>query len=180
MDSENKIIGKYIYLRALTMDDVSEKYCGWLNNPGVNKYLETRHCTMPELKKYVRKKIDNPDIIFFGIFEKDTNIHIGNVKLEINREQKKAIFGILIGDKNYWGRGLGTEATKLISEYAFINSDIDEIELGVISDNIVACKAYERAGFKKTQFRKGAINHDGVVFDAVIMVRKKESFGGAK
>lgn len=171
----DKVVGEKIYLRPITMDDITERYCAWLNDPEVNKYLETRSSTMPELEEYVREKIENPDILFAGIFDKETGLHIGNVKLEpIDWKNKTTVFGIMIGDRNYWGKGLGTEATRLISNYALNELGMKEVELGVITDNIKATKAYERAGFKQVKYNQKSINHDGVLYDEIIMTKKKE------
>jgi [ribosomal protein S5]-alanine N-acetyltransferase len=176
MKKIGKIVGEKIYLKPLTMEDVTERYCGWLNDPEINKYLETRSSTLHKLQEYVKEKINNPNILFCGIFDKDTDVHIGNVKLEpLDWANKKTVFGIMIGDHNYWGKGLGTEATRLISDYALRELGLEEVELGVITDNIKACKAYERAGFKQIKFSPKSINHDGVLYDQITMVKNKET-----
>ena len=55
------------------------------------------------MKQYIKEKRNKFDCLFLGIFLKDANKHIGNIKLEpIDFENKKATLGILIGDKNYW------------------------------------------------------------------------------
>lgn len=172
--TDAKIPGKRVYLRELTPKNASKEYCAWLNDSEVNKYLETRKCNIPELKRYIQKQLDDPNSFFVGIFDKKNNKHIGNIKLEpIDWKNKKAVFGILIGNKDYWGKGIGTEATKLIVDYAFKDMNLNEIELGVISENKAAIKVYEKVGFKVIDIKKNAVNHDGVLFDDVIMVIKK-------
>lgn len=174
MKKMRKITGERVYLRPLTMKDVTEKYCAWLNDPEVNKYLETRKSTVDDLRKYVKEKIGSNRVLFCGIFDKETNAHIGNVKLEpLDWENNRTIFGIMIGDRSYWGKGLGTEATKLISDYALDELGMDEVELGVITDNIKACRAYEKAGFKQVKFSPKSINHNGVYYDEITMLKKK-------
>ena len=164
------VVGERIYLRALTTADASHEYCAWLNDHEVNEYLETRQSTIHDLTAYIQKQIDDPNSIFVGIFDKTNDIHIGNIKLEpIDWQKKKAIFGILVGNKSYWGRGIGTEATQLIVRYAFATVGLEEIELGVIAENKRAIRSYEKAGFAQTGVRKNAINHGGVLYDDVIM-----------
>lgn len=165
-----RVVGPRVYLRALTLADASEEYCAWLNDPEVNEFLETRQSTIPDLQAYIQKQIDDPNSIFMGIFDKMTDTHIGNLKLQpIDWNKKKAIFGILLGDKQYWGRGIGTEATELIVSYAFDTLGLNEIELGVIAENKRAIRVYEKAGFEQVGVRKGAINHDGALYDDVVM-----------
>lgn len=144
------IKGEKIYLRELTEKDATEKYCKWLNDPVVNKYLETREATIEGLKKYIRKRREDPNSLFLGIFLKKNDKHIGNSKLEpIDFKNKTADFGMLIGEKDYWGKGLGTEITKLVVNYAFNELNLKKIRLGVIPENKRAIRVYEKVGFKK-------------------------------
>lgn len=173
-EKEKKIIGERIYLRKLTQDDATMEYCGWLNDPQVNMYLETRRATVDDLKKYIQEQLDNPNSLFYGIFDKDSGKHIGNIKLEpIDWPGRKADLGILIGNKEYWGQGFGTEAVKLAVSHGFDELGLKEIGLDVISENAAARKAYENAGFKVVGIKKNAVNHDGKLYDDVIMAIKK-------
>ena len=171
----NKLIeSQHLYLRELTLDDATAEYCSWLNNPQVNKYLETRKATVEYLRQYIQQQIDDPNSRFFGVFTQENNLHIGNVKLEpIDWPNKRAIFGILIGNKNYWGQGVGTEATRLTVDYAFTVLGLETIELGVIAENERATRAYEKVGFKTVTVNRKAIDHNGVLYDDIIMVIKK-------
>jgi len=170
----DNIIGERVYLRKLTSDDASERYANWLNDPTVNKYLETRSATVKSVREYIEEKSADHNVLFMGIFDKATDLHIGNVKLEpIDLKKKMTVFGIMIGDKNFWGKGLGTEATRLISDYALHELKLDEVELGVIIDNVGACKAYERAGFKQVKLKPKSANHDGVMYDVAIMIKRR-------
>lgn len=169
-----KILGKRLYLRRLTTYDATREYATWLNDPQVNKYLETRHSTIYELRKYIQKHNKDPNSILVGIFSKDNDLHIGNMKLEpINWKAKTATFGILIGNKDYWGHGFGTEATRLLTDWAFKVLALKETRLGVISLNLAAIKVYKKAGFKITGRRKESINHDGHLFDEVLMSKSR-------
>jgi len=136
-----KIEGNSIYLRVLGEKDATQKYCDWLNDPEVNKYLETKEATTEGLREYINEKNISSNCLFFGIFYRENDEHIGNLKLEpIDFDYKRATFGILMGDKRYWGMGIGTEATKLIVDWAFDILDLKEINLGVIAENKAALK----------------------------------------
>ena len=143
------IEGERIYLRPLKEEDASEDYCSWINNMEVNKYLDSKETTIEELKKYINKRWYDPNCLFLGIFLKNKDIHIGNIKLEpIDYEKRKATLGILIGEKEYWNKGYATETLKTLTSYAFNNLRLNEINLGVYKENIGAIKAYEKTGFK--------------------------------
>ena len=148
---------KQIYLRELTLEDVSEKYLSWLNDPEVNEHLGltkdkaiTSKLTLDDLKEFVFKKWDNNSCYFMGIFLKETDEHIGNIKLEymtINGEQTWGI-GLLIGEKQYWNKGIGTEAVRLMLDIAFTDK-IPEVILAVKEENKGAIRVYEKVGFKQ-------------------------------
>lgn len=143
------IEGERIYLRPLKEEDASEDYCSWINNMEVNKYIDSKETTIEELKKYINKRWYDPNCLFLGIFLKNKDIHIGNIKLEpIDYEKRKATLGILIGEKEYWNKGYATETLKTLTSYAFNNLRLNEINLGVYKENIGAIKAYEKTGFK--------------------------------
>lgn len=143
------IKGAQIYLRILMEDDASEEYCSWINDLEINKYLETKKTAINELIKYIKEKYCNPNCLFFGIFLNITNTHIGNAKLEpINLNQKKAVLGILIGNKHYWRKGIASEVLNLIISYAFESLELNQIDLGVNKNNIAAINLYKKCGFK--------------------------------
>ncbi len=174
MEYKEKFLGGNIYLRQLKEADATEEYCNWLNDPEVNKFLETRQATIEDLKNYIRQKQNDPNVLFLGVFDRQSDIHIGNVKLEpIDWSAKRAVFGILIGHKAYWGRGIGSQATKLTVDLAFGPLGLNEVELGVIADNLRARRVFEKGGFKEVRVEPKAMNHNGILYDKIVMVAKK-------
>ena len=144
-----KVKGNRIYLKELREKDATPVYCSWLNDKEVNRYLETKKIKIKELKFYIKEKIENPNCIFFGIFTKKKNKHVGNVKLEpIIWKEKKATLGIMIGDKNYWGKGIAKEVLEIFTGWLFKNTNIETVYLGVLKENKAAISAYKKAGFK--------------------------------
>lgn len=153
-----KIEGKNIFLKSLDECNATAEYCSWLCDPEVNKYLQTREATIDSIKQYIKEKNSKEDCLFLGIFFKENQKHIGNVKLEpIDFMGKKATFGLLIGDKNYWGKGLGTEVTDLVARYSFEELGLNEIDLGVVAENKSAIRVYEKVGFKIDKTENGKV-----------------------
>lgn len=149
MNKKVKIEGKRIYLRTLVKEDASERYASWINDSEVNKFLDTKKTTVSDLKNYIDVKNKDPNCIFFGIFLKTNNSHIGNLKLEpIDFKEKKAFLGILIGEKDYWNKGYATEVLNTIVNYAFESLKLEEINLGVYKENKGAVKAYLKSHFE--------------------------------
>ena len=81
----------------------------------------------------------------------------------------------MIGNKAYWGKGIGTEATKLFADYAFNSLDLKEVNLGGISENKEAIEVYKKAGFKTDRINKKSTRYGNKYYDAVIMSLKKEN-----
>lgn len=173
--NKNIIIkGDNIFLKKLTSDDASEEYCGWLNDPEVNKHLVTKKISSDQLKEYINEKNSSAKCLLLGIFDNINNQHIGNIKLEpIEFQEKRAVIGVLIGNKNYWGRGLATEAVRLAKEYAFGELNLSELKLGVFPDNKAAIKVYEKNGFKIDRVEEKSVMVNGQLFDNLIMILKK-------
>ena len=113
--------GDIISLRRLTEEDATENYVRWMNDPDINQYLESRFYTQTiESTKAFIRSVTNDNNYQFGIFVKDTEKHIGNIKIGgINLYHKFADIGFLIGEKDYWGKGIASEAVKLATDYAF-------------------------------------------------------------
>jgi [ribosomal protein S5]-alanine N-acetyltransferase len=150
MEYKNYIEGKRIYLRDVKTSDVNQDYCGWMNDPEVNQYLETRHTiqTLDSIMEYVKRLEGNKDEIFFAICLKENGKHIGNIKIgPINQIHKYADISLVIGDKNQWGKGFATEAIKLITGYAFQTLNLNKLRAGCYEQNEGSKKAFEKAGY---------------------------------
>jgi RimJ/RimL family protein N-acetyltransferase len=88
----------------------------------------------------------------FAIHEAATDRLIGTTALTDVRgtTYRSALFRIVIGEKECWGRGYGTEATRLVTHEAFDRLDLHEIRLEVFRHNDRAIAAYRRVGFHET------------------------------
>lgn len=136
-------------LRPLQVDDANEHYMSWFGDP-VTENIEAKKTTrsLADLQRYVREKTARPDVLFLGIFERDTQLHVGNVKFEpVDRDKGYAVFGILIGMEEFRGRGVAGEVIKACAKW-LKEQGLHEIVLGVSTDNVSAMRAYEKAGFQ--------------------------------
>jgi [ribosomal protein S5]-alanine N-acetyltransferase len=143
--------GSLIRLRPLERADLSERYQGWLNDPEVTRYTETGTfpTTAEDLENYYRGITGSKNDVILAVEEKKSGEHVGNVKLgPIYWVHRTATFGILIGDKDSWGKGIGLEATRLMVEYGFNRLNLHRIDLGVFAEHEPAVHCYEKVGFK--------------------------------
>ena len=147
------IITKYQKVKIIqytkTKKFITENYCSWLNDPSVTKYLETKSSTMSQLSQFVHSVINDKYCLMYAILYNDT--HVGNIKFQpIDWINNEAEIGIIIGDKNYWGKGIATQAFK-IGMNLLKEKGIRTFKLGVIKDNFPALNLYKKLGFKITQ-----------------------------
>src|SRR6185312_1412368 len=108
------------------------------------------------IERYERAT-NGEDCRAFTIYEPATLRPIGVTMLvRIDRVNRAAEFGILIGEKDCWGKGYGTETTRLMLEYAFKVLGLHRVALTAFSFNERAIRAYARAGFKMVGRRRQA------------------------
>lgn len=74
--------------------------------------------------------------------------HIGNVAyFDIDQRAKEAQVGIMVGDRDYWGRGYGTEAVGLVLDYVFSDGGMESIYLRTLDWNLRAQGSFRKCGF---------------------------------
>jgi RimJ/RimL family protein N-acetyltransferase len=140
--------GEKTVLRFLSIIDINQTYLSWLHDDEVMAGLATSGYTIENLHDYVYSKINDSTVAFFAICDSNTNEHIGNVKLDFyDAKANVAELGILIGNKNYWGKGIAYEACKLAIQYGFDKMNLRKIYLAVYESNPAAKKVYEKLGF---------------------------------
>ena len=172
MEFNRFLSGKIIYLREVRTSDVTDEYYNWMNDPEVVKFLETRY--YPRSKENITNFVKSLDgcsnQILFAICDKTTERHIGNIKIgPVNWVHRFADISLLIGDKNFWGKGIATEAIQLVCNYGFNNLNLNKIKAGAYEQNIGSIKAFMKAGFTKEGLIKKQWNVGGVFFDEVLL-----------
>ena len=173
-----KLIGKNIYLRPVRVSDATKEYVSWLNSPEINQYLEIRSArhTLKNVREYVEKASQDKDLVFLAIVRKDSDKHIGNIKLgPINRYHKRAEIGIMIGDKNSWGHGYAGEAINLLTDFAFNKLKLHKVIAGAYENNIGSIKTFAKNGFVIEGVRKKHFFCNGKWVDDVLMAKFSES-----
>ena len=145
-----EICSARFHLRELALADVTERYLQWFRDAQAAKYIVAAADTraLSDLRQYVRERIDRSDVLFLGIFDRATGLHIGNIKYEpVNSEQGYAIMGILIGDPSYRGQGVAGEVLQASARWLRDHRHITQIVLGVDTDHAAAIRAYQAVGF---------------------------------
>jgi diamine N-acetyltransferase len=112
----------------------------------------------------------SPRRVRFAIIERATMRPIGVTDWrDIHSANRTAEFGILIGVKECWSKGYGTETTRLMLEYAFTVLNLHSVVLKTSSFNERALRAYQRAGFHEVGRWRASQRFGGRLYDEVIM-----------
>ncbi len=160
-----------LQLKLLSENDVAENYLSWMQDPEVVQYLECRWCahTMESLREYVKNVCLSPNDFAFAIFI-NNETHIGNVKIgNINWMHRFAEIGLLIGERSFRGRGLGTEVIRRATEYAFKELNINKLVAGIYSPNVASYKAFSKAGYREVGILKNHRFYKGDFVDEFFM-----------
>lgn len=139
-----------LLLRALESADLNDDYLGWLNDPAVNQYLETRFLpqSMEALQGYWQDHRDDPASPWFAICLRADARHIGNIKLgPIQWLHRRADLSLFIGDRSCWGQGYATEAIAAVRDWAFAELDLQKLTAGIYAGNLGSRRAFEKCGF---------------------------------
>jgi ribosomal-protein-alanine N-acetyltransferase len=153
------LVGEKIKLVKFTDRFITAKYIEWLNNHDINRYLCTGRLPISQIEVSNRNNNNN---IMFAIMSslfvsndacmKDElySNFIGTISLNsIDWITRKGEIGYMIGDKDYWGHGIATEAVKLISDYALNRLNLHKVEAGVVETNIGSIRVLIKNGFKE-------------------------------
>ncbi len=165
------LIGKHIYLRGATPDD-AEICAPWFNDPVVNRYLASgrRPNTVEQSREFITRAMNSEHDVMFAVIERRSGRYIGNAGLHrIHPVYRSAVFGIMIGIRECWRRGYGTEVTRLVTGYAFDRLNLNRLELEVAAENERARRIYSEAGYRTEGVRRQAMYVEGRYIDTVIM-----------
>lgn len=117
----------------------------WLNDPEIKQLTHTPHFTLEDQRKWFESLPGRRDYRIWGITYHEKKIGAVGLKKIANQS---AEYFVQIGEKEYWGKGLGQIILDLTIAKA-IQSGLLNIYLTVIKDNLRAIKSYTKAGFEK-------------------------------
>ena len=176
------LTGDKVVLRGLRRDDL-ERYRSWLENPDATRYMEIGWRPVPdsELEALYKNSTESSDTVVFVIADKATDTPVGVCGLYlIQWICRRGDFRILIGDNQFRGKGLGTEAARLTVAYGFDKLNLETTYLGVNTENKEAIASYEKVGFVREGVRRRLIYRNGRYYDALMMsILRDEYLGNA-
>jgi len=165
-----RIASARLTLRPLTPDDCTDSYVAWLNDPEVNAFLETRHApqTLTSVRDFVETINARPNEHLFGIFLSDGDRHIGNIKVgPIDPRHSVADVSLLLGARECWGQGYGSEAILALSRYAIEELGLCKLSASMYALNEGSVRAFLKAGYRREGLRRAHYLLDGEPCDIV-------------
>lgn len=172
------MIKNNVELRKITIDD-TDNIIKWRNNPEVKKNFCIQYDFTREIHlNWYKNKIETGEVVQFIIIDRTTNTDVGSTYLrDIDMKNKKAEFGIFIGENSARNKGIGTDSAKLILKYGFEELKLNKIFLRVFSNNLAGIKAYEKAGFKyEGTAKQDVMLPNGEYQDIIFMAELKSDF----
>ncbi len=171
--------GESIYLRPYNESiDLDLFYFGENNQEIRDSLFLHSPLTKNNAKEKIDEWIARSENKIFTICESNSDIPIGITGLfRIDLISRAAVFYIAIYNPEFWSKGYGKEATKLVLKYSFDVLNLNRVQLHVSKDNIKGVKAYEKAGFVIEGTLREAMYHNNEYVDFYVMgILRKEYY----
>ena len=167
----DRIEGEKVVLRRHVADNVAA-FRRWYSDPEVARLARYQDTPMreDEVNRFFQVRALGPDSLTMAIHERSTDRLIGTCAFsQLDGENGSAMYHITIGEKDTWGRGYGTEATRLMVDHAFRTLGLHRVALSVFEFNERAIRAYAACGFLTEGRAREAVWRDGRWWDELSM-----------
>lgn len=164
------LIGVKIYLRPLEREDA--KQCvSWFNHPEITRMLLTyRPMNVHAEEEFIDQAVQSEHDLVLGIVVQAGDRLVGVSGFhQIDFRNRHASLGITIGEKEEWGKGYGTEATRLMVRHAFETLNLNRVWLRVYEYNQRGIRTYKKVGFQKEGVLRQDTYREGRYWDTIVM-----------
>jgi RimJ/RimL family protein N-acetyltransferase len=144
----------------------------WYADPDVARLTRYQDGPMrrDEIERFFAARVVGPDSLALAVHVKASGRLVGTCAFsQLDGENGSALYHITIGEKDVWGRGYGTEATRLMLDHAFTNLGLHRVGLSVFEFNTRAIRSYRRCGFQLEGRAREAIWREGRWWDEISM-----------
>jgi len=167
----------------LSDPEIKSNYYKWFDDPIVTKHnSQGLFCkTKKEFERFFNE-IAEGSVVVFGILSPSGNslLHIGNVSLQrFNWVYRSAELAIVIGESDFFGKGIATESCKKIIEHGFLKLNLNRIWSGTSATNLGMQHVFEKIGMTKEGVMRDGMFLNGEYQDIIqASILKKEWKGG--
>ncbi len=165
------LTGDLVVLRRHTPENVAA-FRRWYADPEIARLARYQQTPMrpEEISRFFEARVVGEGALAMAVHERATNRLIGTCAFsQLDGENGSALYHITIGESDVWGRGYGTEATRLMLDHAFGTLALHRIALFVFEFNERAIRAYRRCGFVVEGRSRESIWRDGHWWDELAM-----------
>ena len=166
------IQGSNFRLESFSEKYITEEYVSWLRDREIIEVIISANpnVTINDIKEYCHKMMESKKNYFFAIVMNEDDKHIGNLRLgPIDYNFRICRYGMMIGNKEYHNKGIGTEVVKLALDFCFEKLGMHKVFLDVLEHNKPAIKIYEKNGFETEGIQRDQVFKDGNYYDIRIM-----------
>jgi len=157
-----------LLLQELEEKHIDDTYLSWFRDEEVTKFLEAKNLTRQVVIDHLRYGRETNTYYMYAIISKESSKHIGNLKVgPIVWKHRISDLVTVIGDRDYWGKGLATEAIKMGNRIAFEIHDLRKLSAGIYSDNVASIKCYLKAGWIIEAVFQGDFISNGKILDRI-------------
>lgn len=162
------IRGEHVYLRPITMED-TKLVVRWRNQPSVvRNFIYRKPISCKEHEEWLTNKVFKGLVHQFVICANEGDIPLGSVYLQnFEKEHKRAESGVFLGEEAC-GRGVGTEAVRLMADYAFETLGMHKLTARVLAHNMASRRLHEKAGYIQEAYLKDELFLDGQYEDLIL------------
>lgn len=171
----NLFQGKLVRLTAEDAEGMAEAYTRWALDSEYLRLLDSESCMLwstQQVKKLIEKnqEMEPRDLYTFMIRTLVDNRLIGHIGLDgIQFTHGDAFLSIGVGERDFWGKGYGTDALRVLLRLAFTELNLGRLSLDVFEYNPRAIRSYEKAGFSVEGRMRGFLRREGTRWDLVFM-----------
>lgn len=176
--------GKLVRLAAIDAEAMSKAQVRWRMDSGFYRLYDSdplRPFTSRQIKEWAEKTLEKlgSELVWFGIRTRAEDRLIGELMIEnLQSMHREGWISIGLGEREYWGRGFGTEAMRLALRYAFQELNLHKVALNVFDYNERAVRSYEKAGFRHEGRVKEAVLREGQRWDLLYMGILRQEWEG--
>lgn len=178
-----RIIGNGFHIRHTREEDVHGNWWKWLNDTDVTALMDKGHTvnTVEAQLAFFKKMDASPTDMVLAICDDETGTHIGTTALHsIDRDKGTAQFGIIIGEKQYWGRGIGSGAWALVVQYGFEQLGLTMITTMIFAENEASHHIARKMGFTVKEVLKDFIKKPDGAHDYVVLTLTRDNWEAAR
>lgn len=152
-----------VYLRAIELEDYKTSI-KWRRDDAIwNLVGGTKYYVSESYEKqWVENIVKGTADIKLAVCTVEENVYIGNVYLtDIDLQTRQGESHVIIGEREYWGKGYAKEALELLLKYAFEERNFHRVTAKILDSNIASQKLYSKLGFTQEGLLRESVFKNG-------------------